>query len=75
MAVQLVKEASSKTNEVAGDGTTTATVLAEAIYRHGLKYITAGCGAMSLTRGAQKAVDAVVAELAKMSKPVKANDR
>mgnify|MGYP002627994086 CR=1 FL=1 len=75
VAVQLVKEAASKTNEVAGDGTTTATVLAEAIYRHGLKYITAGCGAMSLTRGAQKAVDAVVAELAKMSKPVKANDR
>lgn len=75
VAVQLVKEAASKTNDVAGDGTTTATVLAEAIYRHGLKYITAGCGAMSLTRGAQKAVDAVVAELAKMSKPVKANDR
>jgi len=75
VAVQLVKEAASKTNEVAGDGTTTATVLAEAIYRHGLKYIAAGCGAMSLTRGAQKAVDAVTAELAKMSKPVKANDR
>lgn len=75
VAVQLVKEAASKTNDVAGDGTTTATVLAEAIYKHGLKYIAAGCGAMSLTRGAQKAVDAVTAELAKMSKPVKANDR
>ena len=75
VAVQLVKEAASKTNDVAGDGTTTATVLAEAIYRDGLKYIAAGCGAMSLTRGAQKAVDAVVAEIAKMSKPVKANDK
>jgi len=75
VAVQLVKEAASKTNDVAGDGTTTATVLAEAIYRNGLKYIAAGCGAMSLTRGAQKAVDAVVAEIAKMSKPVKANDK
>ncbi len=75
VAVQLVKEAASKTNDVAGDGTTTATVLAEAIYRHGLKYIAAGCGAMSLTRGAQKAVDAVIEQLAKMSKPVKANDK
>lgn len=75
VAVQLVKEAASKTNDVAGDGTTTATVLAEAIYRNGLKYLAAGAGAMSLARGAQKAVDAVVEELKKMSKPVKANDR
>ncbi|GAB5443266.1 MAG: chaperonin GroEL [Fuerstiella sp.] len=75
VAVQLVKEAASKTNDIAGDGTTTATVLAEAIYRHGLKYIAAGAGAMALTRGAQKAVDSVVEALAKMSKPVKANDK
>jgi chaperonin GroEL len=74
-AVQLVKEAASKTNDVAGDGTTTATILAEAIYKHGLKYIAAGSGAMSLTRGAQKAVDVVIEQLAKMSKPVKANDK
>ncbi|HAD60037.1 MAG TPA: chaperonin GroEL, partial [Planctomycetaceae bacterium] len=75
VAVQLVKEAASKTNDVAGDGTTTATVLAESIYKHGLKYIAAGAGAMALARGAQKAVDAVVEELGKMSKPVKSNDK
>ena len=75
VAVQLVKEAASKTNDVAGDGTTTATVLAEAIYQQGLKYLAAGAGAMSVARGAQKAVDAVIEQLAKMSKPVKANDK
>merc|ERR1712097_120050 len=60
LGVQLVKEAASKTNDVAGDGTTTATVLAEAIYKAGLKYIAAGADAMAPSRGAQKAVDAVV---------------
>jgi chaperonin GroEL len=75
VAVQLVKEAASKTNDVAGDGTTTATVLSEALYRSALKYIAAGADAMALSRGAQKAVTAVVEALAKMSKPVKATDR
>ena len=75
VAVQLVKEAASKTNDVAGDGTTTATVLAEALYRAGLRYIAAGVDAMALSRGAQKAVTAVVDALQKMSKPVKATDR
>src|SRR5258708_17301738 len=63
MAAQLVKEAASKTSDVAGDGTTTATVLAEAIYREGLKQIAAGVDPMTLTRGIQKAVDKVVDEL------------
>lgn len=75
VAVQLVKEAASKTNDVAGDGTTTATVLSEALYRSALKYIAAGADAMALSRGAQKAVTAVVDALGKMSKPVKATDR
>jgi len=75
MGAQLVKEAASKTSSVAGDGTTTATVLAEAIYREGLRYISAGADPMSLSRGAQKAVNAVVKELVKLSKPVKANDK
>ncbi len=57
MGAQLVKEAASKTSDVAGDGTTTATVLAEAIYREGLKNIAAGADPMALTRGIQKAVD------------------
>ena len=57
MGAQLVKEAASKTSDVAGDGTTTATVLAEAIYREGLKMIAAGADPMALTRGIEKAVD------------------
>ena len=61
MGAQLVKEAASKTSDVAGDGTTTATVLAEAVYREGLKMIAAGHDPMALTRGIQKAVDKVVA--------------
>ena len=65
MGAQLVKEAASKTSDVAGDGTTTATVLAEAIYREGLKAIAAGADPMALTRGIQKGVDAVVEELHK----------
>lgn len=75
MGVQLVKEAASKTNDVAGDGTTTATVLAEAMYREGLRYIAGGIDPMSMARGAQKAVTAVTEGLAKLSKPVKANDK
>src|SRR6188472_1400976 len=60
MAAQLVKEAASKTSDVAGDGTTTATVLAEAVYREGLKNIAAGCDPMAPTRGIEKAVKRVV---------------
>ena len=75
VAVQLVKEAASKTNDVAGDGTTTATVLSEALFRSALKYIAAGADAMALSRGANKAVAAVIEALGKMSKPVKATDR
>src|SRR5690606_10464329 len=75
MGCQLVKEVASKTSDVAGDGTTTATVLAEAIYREGLKYIASGVAPMTLARGVQKAVDAVVAELKKLAKPVDAKDK
>ena len=67
LACQLVKEAASKTNEVAGDGTTTATVLAEAIYREGLKMIAAGADPMALSRGIHKATEAVVAEIGKLA--------
>ncbi|QDV20388.1 60 kDa chaperonin 5 [Gimesia panareensis] len=75
MGVQLVKEAASKTNDVAGDGTTTATVLAEAIFREGLKYIASGADPMALSRVVQKAVDAVVEQIGKISKEVKGNDK
>src|SRR6476619_7674535 len=71
MGAQLVREVASKTSDIAGDGTTTATVLAEAIYREGLKNVTAGANPTSLQRGINKAVEAVVAELAKISKKVK----
>ena len=64
MGAQMVKEVASKTNDVAGDGTTTATVLAEAIYREGLKNVTAGSNPMELKRGIEKAVETVVKELA-----------
>ena len=62
LGAQLVKEAASKTNDVAGDGTTTATVLAEAIFREGMKMLAAGADAMALSRGVQKAVTAAYAE-------------
>ena len=75
MGAQLVKEVASKTSDVAGDGTTTATVLAKSMFRDSLKYIAAGADAMSLSRGAQKAVTAVVNELKKLSKPVDAKDK
>ncbi len=73
MGAQLVREVASKTSDIAGDGTTTATVLAESIYREGLKNVTAGANPTSLQRGITKAVEAVVAELARISKKV--NDR
>jgi chaperonin GroEL len=68
MGAQMIKEVASKTSDVAGDGTTTATVLAEAIYREGLKNVTAGANSMALKRGIDAAVEASVAELKKMSK-------
>src|SRR5690242_1864280 len=71
MGAQLIKEVASKTSDIAGDGTTTATVLAQAIFREGLKNVTAGANPMGLKRGIERAVDAVVAELKKMSKSTK----
>jgi len=69
MGVQMVKEVASKTSDIAGDGTTTATVLAQAIVREGVKAVSAGMNPMDLKRGIDKAVDAAVEELAKLSKP------
>ena len=71
MGAQLVREVASKTSDIAGDGTTTATVLAEAIYKEGLKNVTAGANPTSLQRGINKAVEAIVSELARISKKVK----
>src|SRR5476651_861003 len=71
MGAQLVREVASKTSDIAGDGTTTATVLAESIYREGLRNVTAGATPTSLQRGITKAVEAIVAELARISKKVK----
>ncbi|MDB6056108.1 MAG: chaperonin GroEL [Verrucomicrobiales bacterium] len=71
MGAQMVREVASKTSDTAGDGTTTATVLAEAIYREGLKNVTAGASPISLQRGIQKAVDAATEHLAKIAKKVK----
>ena len=70
MGAQLIREVSSKTSDVAGDGTTTATVLAEAIYKEGLRNVTAGANPISLQRGILKASEAIVAELASISKEV-----
>ena len=70
MGAQLVKEVASKTSDVAGDGTTTATVLAHAIYREGIKNVVAGASPMDIKRGIEKAVEVVVEELKKLSKPV-----
>ena len=69
MGAQMVKEVATKTSDIAGDGTTTATVLAQAIFREGLKNVTAGANPMAIKRGIEKAVVAVVAELKKMSVP------
>src|ERR1700757_5248265 len=69
MGAQMVKEVASKTSDVAGDGTTTATILAQAIYREGLKNVTAGANPMALKRGIDRAVSAVAEELKKISVP------
>ncbi|MBO7308135.1 MAG: chaperonin GroEL, partial [Kiritimatiellae bacterium] len=74
MGAQMVKEVASKTNDVAGDGTTTATLLAEAIYREGLKNLTAGANAMALKNGIDKATAAVTESIAKLAKKVKSAD-
>ncbi len=71
MGAQMVRQVASKTSDVAGDGTTTATVLAEAIYKEGLRSVTAGCNPMALKRGVDSAVELVVEKLEKMSKKVK----
>jgi chaperonin GroEL len=71
MGAQMVKEVAEKTSDIAGDGTTTATILAEAIYREGLKNVTAGANPMALKRGIEKAVEKVVEDLKKLSKPIK----
>src|SRR5512138_3600244 len=71
MGAQMVREVASKTSDVAGDGTTTATVLAQAIFREGVKNVAAGANPMALKRGIEKAVEAAVAELKKLAKPVK----
>jgi chaperonin GroEL len=71
MGAQMVREVASKTSDAAGDGTTTATVLAEAIYREGLKFVTAGANPIGIQRGIGKAVEAAVEQLAKISKKVK----
>src|SRR5271165_1445244 len=74
MGAQMVREVASKTNDAAGDGTTTATVLAQAIVREGAKSVAAGMNPMDLKRGVEKAVEAVVADLKKRSKKVKSNE-
>ncbi len=73
MGAQMVREVASKTSDTAGDGTTTATVLAQAIYREGAKNVVAGANPMDIKRGIEKAVEAITAEIKKMSKPVSGN--
>jgi chaperonin GroEL len=73
MGAQMVREVASKTSDTAGDGTTTATVLAQAIYREGAKNVVAGANPMELKRGIEKAVEAIVEEIKKMARPVSAN--
>src|SRR3990167_9656876 len=70
LGAQMVKEVASKTCDIAGDGTTSATVIAHAIYREGLKYVSSGHNPMALKRGIDKAVVAIVAELKSFSRPV-----
>src|SRR5947209_3084316 len=71
MGAQMVREVASKTSDVAGDGTTTATVLAQAIIREGVRTVAAGANPMALKRGIERAVEASVAEIHRLSKPVK----
>ena len=73
MGAQMVREVASKTSDTAGDGTTTATVLAQAIYREGIKMVVAGANPMELKRGIEKAVEVIVEQLKKLSKPVSGN--
>ncbi len=75
MGAELVKEVASKTSDIAGDGTTTATVLAESIFREGMKNVTAGANPMALRRGIEKAVERVVEDLKKLAKPVNPKDK
>ncbi len=74
MGAQMVREVASKTSDTAGDGTTTATILAQSIFREGVKAVAAGANPMALKRGIEKSVEAVVAEVKKMSKEVKDNE-
>ncbi len=74
MGAQMVREVAVKTNDKAGDGTTTATVLAQAIFREGVKNVTAGANPMALQRGIQLATEQVVAELERMSKKIKSKE-
>src|SRR5438128_4717696 len=71
LGAQMLKEVASKTSDVAGDGTTTATVLAQAIFREGVKTVAAGANPMAVKRGIERAVELIVAEIKKLSKPVK----
>jgi chaperonin GroEL len=73
MGAQMVREVASKTSDTAGDGTTTATVLAQAIYREGAKNVAAGANPMDVKRGIEKAVEALTGEIKRMSKPVSGN--
>src|SRR5437773_6564687 len=75
IGAKLVKEAASKTSDVAGDGTTTATVLAEAIFKEGYRQLTSGADAMALARGIRRAVDAVVESLKEQSRPIDAPEK
>src|SRR3982075_3192458 len=74
MGAQMVREVASKTSDVAGDGTTTATILAQAIYREGVKAVTSGANPMAIKLGIDKAVNVAVDEIDKMSKPVEGKD-
>ncbi len=75
IGAQMVKEVASKTSDIAGDGTTTATVLAESIYREGLKSVVSGVSPIEIKRGVEKAISLVVSELATLSDPVKTNEQ
>ena len=71
MGAQMVKEVASKTSDIAGDGTTTATILAQAVFNDGVKLVAAGRNPMAIKRGIDKAVEKIVAELGKLAKPTR----